>query len=211
MEKKFKNTLNINTQSLVPRTTSPESDPNAYKYYTNSRYYTTTGEKGLNTAILGNATSGNGWPGRSRVCNVLPNCVGYAQGRALEAWGPKFYSQINSYFSGNANTFDNKVPTSWKYTYPIVGSIGVLEWNHVFFVEVIQGEIVMVSESGWGLSNPAYTFRYTNATLKGWIRQASAFIIPPDVEFQTNLRKSYSFTTTHGNTSWREQKYEWRI
>jgi len=113
--------------NYVPRTTCPSRDN---LYYRNYQY------GGYNVAIPIDKT--DGW--------VMPNCVGYAQGRYRELYGDtKVWSDIGNYFSGNAETFfPNAVAHGFKTgQVPKLGAIVCYEGageaaGHVCIVEKIN-------------------------------------------------------------------------
>jgi len=101
----------------------------------NNKYYINYDFGGYNVAIPINKTSG--W--------VMPNCVGYAQGRYREICGDmKIWSNVGVFLSGNAETFwPNAVANGFKTgQIPRLGSIVVYEGageaaGHVSIVEEI--------------------------------------------------------------------------
>ena len=113
-----------------------------------NRYYITQASGGLNGAIKGKPTD---------VCDVLANCVGYANGRFAEIMGEFKYQ-----FISNAENFIEKAK---KYglqvvDYPTLGGIMVMQKGdtlsgndgagHVFIVEkIIDANTIYTSESGY--------------------------------------------------------------
>lgn len=123
--------------SYSPRLTEPTSS---------NPYYIHTSSGGLNECI---EISGG---------SVLPNCVGYAWGRSYENLG----SRPNLY-KGNAESWYNYNINNGYYQYGSVPELGaVVVWSkgvvgddsdgagHVAVVEVIDGDTVITSESGYG-------------------------------------------------------------
>gem|GEM_PF-6528618 len=113
---------------FTPRLTDPA---------TNNTYYIHTSYGGLNECIR---ISGD---------SVLPNCVGYAWGRAYEITGKKPTLSKN-----NANTFWGRTSDGYKRGQePRLGAI--VCWNsgsagHVAVVEKIEGDYITISESSYG-------------------------------------------------------------
>ncbi len=117
--------------SFTPRLVAPS--------YTNP-YYIHVNYGGNNRAYIVNRATGT----------VLPNCVGYAWGRAAEILGrdPKLsvghaktmYTRTWDGFARNPNV-------------PKVGAIACWDgiiWGHVAVVEEVNGNRVTLSQSGWG-------------------------------------------------------------
>lgn len=123
----------MSVSSYSPRLSEPST--------TNS-YYIHTSYGGLNECIH---ISGG---------SVLPNCVGYAWGRSYENLGSRpnlskgdagtwyDYNKNNGYYSYGKNPYLGAVAV-WKKT----GGSG-----HVAVVEVIDGDVVITSESGYNSS-----------------------------------------------------------
>ena len=122
------------------RTTAPSA---SNKYFINYQ------KGGYNTAIMIDKASGS----------VLPNCVGYAQGRFREICkDQKVWSKIGSNLAGNAETFYNAAKNAGMKVgqTPKLGAIIVWEGKgsaagHVAIVEEIKsnGDIV-TSNSAYG-------------------------------------------------------------
>lgn len=138
--------------SFTIRTSSPRGSFLPY-YMTN--LYGASWDLAYNTCIYGSPTS-NG-------ANVLANCTGYAQGRALEV-----YCEVTNYrpsttrthpfvgLNGDAGTWFPLAPSLNLQTSQVaqVGSIAC--WSqtgdagHVAFVERIEGNTAYLSQSGYG-------------------------------------------------------------
>lgn len=131
--------------NYVPRTTCPSRDN---LYYRNYQF------GGYNVAIPIDKT--DGW--------VMPNCVGYAQGRFRELCGDtKVWSDIGNYFSGNAETFfPNAVAHGFKTgQVPKLGAIVCYEGagsaaGHVCVVEKITLNADKTDIESITTSNSAY-------------------------------------------------------
>ena len=117
---------------FTPRTSAPEAK---------NKYYIKTSKGGLNACIMINDSTGS----------CLPNCVGYAYGRAYEVLGTKpnlSTGNANGWFSYNKN--NNYYPYGSE---PKVGAIACWsggEYGHVAFVENVSGENVTISQSHYG-------------------------------------------------------------
>lgn len=123
--------------------------PRIHRPEKGNRYYNNAGHGGINPCI-------DGKPMQDGL-SVLNNCVGYAVGRYAEA-AEDSVCRLESTNAENFFTVANKkgIPTS---AVPHVG--GVMVWSkgkigdgsdgagHVAFVERIQGNTVITSESGW--------------------------------------------------------------
>ena len=126
--------VTVEATSFTPRLTAPAS---------NNSYYVHTSYGGLNSCILGSNQSSY------RGC-VLPNCVGYAWGRAYEMTGKKPTLSQN-----NATTFWGR--TSDGYKRGQTAQLGaIMCWSggssgagHVAVVEAISGSKITISESSW--------------------------------------------------------------
>ena len=112
-----------------------------------NKYYNTVSNGGYNKAIVGKPTY--------KGCNVLANCVGYANGRFAEVMG---LNKIKYQLICNAEIFIKKAKSyglkiSKK---PVCGGIMVWEGKgslagHVAFVErVLSNDSVYTSESSYG-------------------------------------------------------------
>lgn len=137
----FFSCLIVSTQavSFTPRLSEPS---------TTSEYWIHTSYGGLNSCII---ASGN---------SVLPNCVGYAWGRAYEILGNEpDLSRLDAgqWFGINQNKYDagnGGYPYTTDITKPKLGAIAC--WSdsngagHVAVIEKINGDQITTSESGWG-------------------------------------------------------------
>lgn len=127
--------------------------------------YTVQGKSGKNPAILGNNKNNKQLNRPFNGC-VLPNCVGYAIGRASEGCGESS-CHLNSM---NAYLFWQNQPSNWERSQtPSEGAIAVwgksntMTVGHVAVVErVINDNTITVSESGWR----TWYFNYTKCTPK---------------------------------------------
>ena len=122
---------NVSAVSFTPRLTAPDY---------NNPYYIHTSYGGLNSCIH---ISGG---------SCLPNCVGYAWGRAYEILGT-----IPNLARTNANTWYSYNINNGYYAYgstPKVGAImcwtGGTEGGHVAVVEKIENGVITISESNYG-------------------------------------------------------------
>lgn len=174
--KKWFEFLKDKSLTFESRTTGVDSsDANVKKYYT------TVQAGGLNPCILGKNSSGRPlWAG-----SVLPNCVGYAWGRAYELMGKRPQLSLN-----NAGKWfkENKENGIYKYstdkTKPELGAI--MCWSdseqntgHVAVVEKIEGTKITTSNYGWGYdsfyqkvfdtSKPAEFNYKSNRIFRGYI------------------------------------------
>lgn len=206
-------------QPLVQRTVTPFGDSAVRTYYSNSS------GGGINTCIRGNGTASNS------ATNTLPNCTGYAQGRALEAWGPKYYSGIQV-LTNNANGWASRMRqyhSDWVHNSPAVGAIvstydpsGSNSAGHVYFIEQLNSDGGMyISESGWsrtsalgwkGYAPGGFWYGYVGPGQFRFGYRLCGYIIPPDITtFQTTILnvKRFEFTT-NGNLSYRVNRTEWR-
>jgi surface antigen len=140
-----------------PRKSGVKSGSKESKYYTNSSY-----SGGVNPCIIGNDGSGNPlWTG-----SVLPNCVGYAWGRAYELMGkaPRLSTGgAGGWFDYNKN---NKIyEYSTDRTKPRLGAIvcwkGNPDGGHVAVVEEIneKDNYIVTSNYGWQYK-PFYTSKF---------------------------------------------------
>lgn len=172
--------------SFSPRLSEPS---------TSSQYWIHTSYGGLNSCII---ASGN---------SVLPNCVGYAWGRAYEILNKQpdlSRGNAGDWFAYNKNKYDNR---SGGYAYstdiakPKLGAI--VCWSqpgkagHVAVVEQINGNQIVTSESGWGSKRFWTTTRNTNnSTLNqsGYVFQGYIYLLgsgsvtpTPGVQEPTNI------------------------
>ena len=139
---------------FVPRTTKPTNEP----------YYIRKVSGGYNGAIAGNP--------KDPVCDVLANCVGYANGRFAEIIGK---DTIEYQLICNAENFIevakqygltvSKVPTLggimvWQKGATLSASDGA---GHVAVVEeIIDDNTIVTSESGYGCKAAFWTTTRTN-------------------------------------------------
>lgn len=119
----------VSAATFTPRTTAPSET---------NKYYIHTSNGGLNQCIEINTSTGS----------CLPNCVGYAWGRAYEILGKK-----PNLSKGNAENWYsyNKKGGYYKYgSTPKLGAIMCWGGNHVAVVEKIEGNYITISESSYG-------------------------------------------------------------
>lgn len=141
-----------------PRLHAPDTDN---KYYIKSGH-TVGGVRGVNDCILGNSK------GRPTSGSVLPNCVGYAWGRAYEIMGTKPKLSIN-----NANTFWGRTSDGYSRGQTVrLGAIACWDgtYGHVAVVERIEPTndgkfVVTFSDSAWGTNGNPVVFRTFTRTL----------------------------------------------
>ena len=127
--------------SFAVRTTAPDA---------NNLYYIKTTYGGYNPCILGSSGYYSALGISNSKGSVLPNCVGYAFGRAYEVLGSR-----PNLSTGNARDWYSYNQTHGYYPYgstPKVGSIACWSTNHVAFVEKVEGNNIVISESNWGAS-----------------------------------------------------------
>ena len=162
--------------AFKPRTSAVTED-DAKKYYTKNTY-----KGGLNPCILGN----NGSGGQSWKGSVLPNCVGYAWGRAYELMGKKprlSTGDAGDWFKYNK---DNKIyDYSTDKTKPKLGAI-VCWSGHVAVVEEIKGTTITTSNYGWkypsfytSTFDTSKSMNYTNSS--GSARNFQGYIYLPEI------------------------------
>lgn len=128
-----------------PRLTRPEQG---------NKYYITKGAGGYSRAIVGKPTD--------KYCNVLSNCVGYADGRFHEIAKRvemDYFDPVNA-----ENIYENAQAHGIKVgSQPKLGAAIVWEGigsaaGHIAIVEVINSDgSIVTSESGWNCSNPFWT------------------------------------------------------
>ncbi len=128
-----------------PRLTRPEQG---------NKYYITKGAGGYSRAIIGKPTD--------KYCNVLSNCVGYADGRFHEIAKRvemDYFDPVNA-----ENIYENAQAHGMKVgSEPKLGAAIVWEGigqaaGHIAIVEVINSDgSIVTSESGWNCSNPFWT------------------------------------------------------
>ena len=140
-------------EEFIPRKTAPQNNNIG-----NNRYYRKTTVGGLNECILG--SNQKKYPG-----SVMPNCVGYAWGRAYELLGSR----------PNLSKSDGK--TFWKYKdgykrgqTPRLGAIVCWQGGnvgHVAVVEAINGNIIIISESTFGSdTHPGIYYQTREGTIE---------------------------------------------
>lgn len=113
---------------FIPRTTAPTIED---KFYIHTTY------GGLNECLLINYENGS----------VMPNCVGYAWGRAYELLGyrPKLVRT-------DARTWFPSYEGYARGTVPMLGAVACWAgsyYGHVAIVEGYGSDYIVVSESGW--------------------------------------------------------------
>ena len=168
-----------------------------------NKYWLNYSKKGYNTAISIDKATGN----------VLPNCVGYVQGRFRELHRDKsVWSNIGTYFAGNANTFygnASKAGIKAGKT-PKLGAI--ICWNssscgHVAIVEKIEaaGDIVTTNSAYNGTKFYEKTitkksgYKYADGfTLQGFIYPKYTFV--DDTTTTTTERSYTTYTVKKGDT-----------
>lgn len=113
---------------FVPRTTAPSVENEYYKHVTYG---------GLNECILINYSTGS----------IMPNCVGYAWGRAYELL--KYRPAL---VRTDARTWYPSYEGYSRGQVPQLGAIACwagTQYGHVAVVESIGPDYIMVSQSGW--------------------------------------------------------------
>lgn len=131
------------------------------------------------------AQSEGGWnPGIPRPKGSklqFQNCVFYALGRYAEAWGVWLRSVNAEKFVDVAKEYGLKITKE-----PVVGSIACWEGigskkGHVAFVEIVNSNNIVTSESGWGANKAFWT--QTRPRGENWGQGAcyrfQGFINPP--------------------------------
>lgn len=165
---------------FIPRTTKPTNEP----------YYIRKVSGGYNGAIAGSPTD--------PVCNVLANCVGYANGRFGEIIGK---DTIEYQLICNAENFIevakqygltiSKKPTLggimvWQKGATLSGSDGA---GHVAVVEkIIDDNNIQTSESGYGCKNPFWITNRSNNNKRWGAGEGYTFrgcIVNPAVDEDT--------------------------
>lgn len=157
---------------------------------------------GVSPCILGNdAPTGKNNKPRPFYGSVLPNCVGYAVGRASEGCGILDKCHLNSMMAWK---FWQAQPSEWvRSQTPKEGAICVwgtsnkLASGHVAVVEsVIDSKTVMLSESNWSLGA---WFNYYKKTPSTYYPNFLGYLInpytetEPDIpEYEWKYRKDYT-------------------
>ena len=121
-----------------------------------NKYFIRDDEGGFNTCVLGSPTD--------KDCNVLANCVGYAQGRTLEIYKEMTGKTDNPFrmLNCNAENFIERAKSSGLeiVDYPVLGGIMVFQKGstlsgndgagHVLVVEdIYDSNTIFTSESAW--------------------------------------------------------------
>lgn len=174
----------------------------------NNKYYISTKKGGLDECIIINKTTGS----------CLPNCVGYAWGRAYEAWGQKpRLSRANA-----ENWYPNTSDGYKRGKTPKIGSI--ICWRkgkagyaadgagHVAFVEQVNADgSIVVSNSNYSgtrfflktISGPKWTIG-AGLTFQGFIYPPVTFVPEApksslkltNADYPTKIKKGNYFTIT---------------
>ena len=146
---------NVSATSFTPRTTAPS---------TSNKYYLHTSAGGVNECIIRSGGS------------VLPNCVGYAWGRAYEILGTRpnlaktdaktwyGYNKNNGYYS-YGNTPKLGAIMCWAH-----GSAG-----HVAVVEKVEGNTITISESHYS-GTRFNTKTGTQSQIEGYLNSFQGYI-----------------------------------
>lgn len=147
-----------------------------------NKYFIHTSKGGLNSCIL---IDGN---------SCIPNCVGYAWGRAYMAWGVK-----PKLSRGDAKLWYGYTDGYKRSQTPKVGSIICWlggQYGHVAFVEKVSGDSITITESAYG------SYKWRTRTLKKPYNFGSyktqGFILPP-VTFEENKPKETTPTLKVGS------------
>ncbi len=145
----------VSAASFTPRTTEPSST---------NKYYLHTSVGGVNECIVRSDGS------------VLPNCVGYAWGRAYEILGSK-----PNLAKTNANTWYNHNKLNGFYSYGSTPKLGaIMCWNHgsaghVAVVEKIEGSTITISESHY--SGTRFDIKQgTQSQIEGYLNNFQGYI-----------------------------------
>ena len=157
--------VDVEAATFSPRTTAPSSS---------DKYWIHTSAGGLNECIKVNGNS------------VLPNCVGYAWGRAYEILGSR-----PNLAKTDAKTWYTENISRKAYSYgstPKLGAIACWAYKassagHVAVVEKIEGSKVTISESHYGGGN--FNTRVINADGSGYLSNFQGYIYIGDFT-QTN-------------------------
>lgn len=138
---------------------SKKFEPRLNKPEKGNKYYNTKSNGGWSSAIAGKPTD--------KDCNVLANCVGYAQGRVNEIAGDESMSILEPRDAERwveiAKKQGHKVYQSPKVGDVMCWAKGSATTNadgagHVAVVEVVYSEkMVLTSESGYNASKPFWT------------------------------------------------------
>lgn len=185
---------------FTPRLTAPA---------TNNKYFIHTSKGGYNSCILINKSTGS----------CLPNCVGYAWGRAYESWGVK--PRLSR---SNAENWYNETSDGYKRgKSPKIGS--VICWRkgkagyaadgagHVAFVEKVNDDgSIVVSNSNYSgtrfftrtIKGPKWEIG-TGLTFQGFIYPPVSFVLAKpkssfkisDADYPVKVKKGHYFTI-HG-------------
>lgn len=184
-----------------------------------NKYYTHYSHGGICAAIVINGNNGD----------VLPNCVGYAAGRYLEATGAENVDW--SVPVCNAENFIERAQQGGFEigTEPKVGAIicwqkgaTLQEWDgagHVAFVEEIKPDgSIITSESGYGAARRFWTCQRTNANgawgmgvgyrFRGFIYPKVDFEVehpapaPEQPKEQPVTEEYETYTVVHGDCLW---------
>lgn len=189
---------------FTPRLTAPA---------TNNKYFIHTSKAGYNACILINKATGS----------CLPNCVGYAWGRAYEAWGQKPRLSRSNAENWYLNTGDGYK----RGKTPKIGSI--ICWRkgkagyaadgagHVAFVEKVNADgSIVVSNSNYSgtrfftrtIKGPKWEIG-TGLTFQGFIYPPVTFVLAKpksafkisDADYPVKIKKGNYFTITGTITS----------
>lgn len=148
--------------------------PRLSEPYASNKYYVNHNNGGYNTAIVMNNSNGY----------VIPNCVGYAQGRFREIRGDKdVWSKTGCHLAGNAETFFERAKQNGFETgqIPKLGAIIVWEGvgsaaGHVAVVEKINrdsnGKIISILTSN-SAYNGTHFYTQTLTAASGFLYQTN--------------------------------------
>ena len=180
-------------RTFTPRTSAPS---------TSNRYYISTTKGGLNQCIVINKTTGS----------CLPNCVGYAWGRACEAWGEKpklsrgnaedWYLHKDGYKRGKTPKVGSVI--CWRKGKAGYGADGA---GHVAFVEKVNGDgSILVSQSNYSGT------RFFTATIKSPYKYGAGltfqgFIYPPVTLTPAKAKSSITLVNVNAPTAIKKGNY----
>lgn len=199
------------TNKFIPQLQPPWTRPG------NWQCYTTTRNGGISLCWPGNTDS----PAWSRAIvplggkyNVLPNCVGYAYGRALEAWGTEWRIPLANagFIDGGSKNINYPIVQSWSIPKPVPGCLVLYKYSqHIAFCEESDGTNFTVTASNY------YTDKPPNQPAEFYVEHlinngSNVFVLPPDVSFAEPydylVERRHELYGDHNSTY--EQEWIWK-
>lgn len=199
------------TNKFIPQLQPPWTRPG------NWQCYTTTGNGGISLCWPGNTDS----PAWSRAIvplggkyNVLPNCVGYAYGRALEAWGTEWRIPLANagFIDGGSKNINYPIVQSWSIPKPVPGCLVLYKYSqHIAFCEESDGTNFTVTASNY------YTDKPPNQPAEFYVEHlinngSNVFVLPSDVSFAEPydylVERRHELYGDHNSTY--EQEWIWK-